>query len=497
MLSIEKIKNLRSEKIAFFRFKKFDENTYLITNDIGKYSFLTKEEFSLFIEGKIESWEKYEELLKNWFIKKEGFENDIAQAYAKKNHFLAYGPSLHIIVTTLRCNHKCQYCHAAVAPIGAENMDMTKETAEKVLNTIFYTSSPSLTIEFQWGESLLNWDILKYTIEQAEIKSFYLKKNISLALVTNLTLMDEEKLAYLMDHNVYISTSLDGDEVLHNENRTFREGNSFESVSYWIKRVNEEYKKRNIMRKVGALLTVTKKSLLKYREIIDTYIELWLDGIFLRPLNPYGFAELELKNLGYSVEDFFEFYKNSMEYIIEINKKWTLFRESLTNIYLAKILWKKDPNFMENRSPCWACIGQVAYNYDGKIYSCDEGRMLARMGDNNFLMTELKETGKETYRDMIESETTKIMVQASTLDGIPWYNESVYKPYIGVCPINSYKTRGTLFSIYAKDDKKKLDCMILDFIFTKLRDEEEKKVFENWTTWIKWELLNWECLNIS
>jgi|GEM_PF-1340964 len=55
MLSIEKIKNLRSEKIAFFRFKKFDENTYLITNDIGKYSFLTKEEFSLFIEGKIES----------------------------------------------------------------------------------------------------------------------------------------------------------------------------------------------------------------------------------------------------------------------------------------------------------------------------------------------------------------------------------------------------------------------------------------------------------
>jgi len=121
---------------------------------------------------------------------------------------------------------------------------------------------------------LLNWDILKYTIEQAEIKSFYLKKNISLALVTNLTLMDEEKLAYLMDHNVYISTSLDGDEVLHNENRTFREGNSFESVSYWIKRVNEEYKKRNIMRKVGALLTVTKKSLLKYREIIDTYIEL-------------------------------------------------------------------------------------------------------------------------------------------------------------------------------------------------------------------------------
>jgi len=66
----------------------------------------------------------------------------MAYAYARKNHFLAYGPSLHIIVTTLRCNHKCQYCHAAVAPMEAKNMDMTRETADKVIDAIFHTSSP-------------------------------------------------------------------------------------------------------------------------------------------------------------------------------------------------------------------------------------------------------------------------------------------------------------------------------------------------------------------
>jgi uncharacterized protein len=63
-------------------------------------------------------------------------------------------------------------------------------------------------------------------------------------------LMDEEKLTYLMDHNIYISTSLDGDEILHNTNRSFHEGNSFELVSYWIKRINEEYKKRGIRNRV-------------------------------------------------------------------------------------------------------------------------------------------------------------------------------------------------------------------------------------------------------
>ena len=41
------------------------------------------------------------------------------------------------------------------------------------------------------------------------------------------------------------------------------------------------------------------------------------------------------------------------------------------------------------------------------------------MGDENFLMTEMKADGKQTYIDMIESETTKVMVQASTLDGLP------------------------------------------------------------------------------
>jgi len=305
--------------------------------------------------------------------------------------------------------------------------------------------------------------------------------------------MDEEKLSYLIDNGVYISTSLDGDEEVHNYNRTFLGGNSFEKVTYWIKRINEEYKKRNIEQKVWALLTVTKKTLPKYREIIDTYVELGLDGIFIRSLNPYGFAEVDLKNLGYTIEEFFDFYRKSMEYIIELNKKGVLFREQLTNIYLAKIFRPKDPNFMDNRSPCGACIWQVAYNYDGKIYSCDEGRMLGRMGDDNFMMTRLQETGAETYKNMIESETTKIMVQASTIDGLPWYNESVYKPYIWVCPIHAYKTSESLIPNYAKDRKRQLDCMILDFIFDKLRHKEIKKIFENWTFWLEWRVIDSNC----
>jgi len=500
MLDLQKIQKI-DKNTWFFRFKKFDSDTYLITNDVAKYSFLNKDEFAKFIAGEIKDWCKYDELLEKWFIKNDEYEKKMTLKYAKKNEFLAFWPSLHIIVTTLRCNHKCQYCHAAVAPMTAKEMDMTEETAKKVVDTIFYTSNPNLTIEFQGWESLVNWDIVKYIIEYAEIKATHLKKNVQFALVSNLTLMDDEKLDYLIEHNVWISTSLDWDEETHNFNRTFKDWNSFDQVVYWIKKINEEYEKRWIkdlwgeFKKVWALTTVTKKTLWRYKELIDTFVDLWLDWIFLRPLNPYGFAAADLEKLGYTTEKFVEFYDKSMNYILELNKKWNNFREALSSIYLSKILTDKDPNYLDERSPCWACIGQVAYNYDGKIYSCDEWRMLGRMWDDNFLMTEVTESWEETYKNMIDSETTKTMVQASTLDGLPWYNDSVYKPYIWVCPIHSYKSFWNIIPNYSKDHKRYLDEKVLNYLFKNIKVEENKKVFEKWL-WMENNIVTSQCETI-
>ncbi len=486
MLELEKIKKLKNDKIGFFRFKKFDKETYLITNDIWKYCFLKEKEFWDFVSWKILNWDKYDELLEKKFIKWENYENDMAVLFAKKNEFLAYWPNLHIIVVTLRCNHKCQYCHAAAAPVTAKNMDMTEETAKKVVDTIFYTSNNNVIIEFQWWEPLLNWDIIKYIVEYASIKAFHLNKNVLFALVSNLTLMDDEKLDYIIEKWIDVSTSLDWDEETHNYNRTFKEGNSFEKVTYWIKRINKIYTEKNIQKKVWALLTVTKKTLSRYKETIDAYVELWLDWVFLRSLNPYGFASSDAKKLWYTMEEFIEFYHKSMEYILQLNKKWIRFREKLSTIYLYKILTPMDPNYLDERSPCWACIWQVAYNYDWKIYSCDEWRMLWRMWDDSFMMTDLNKIDftsypwYEAYKSMIDSETTKIMVQASTLDWLPWYNDSVYKPYIWVCPIHSYKMSWNIIPNYSKDNKKILDYAVLDYLFKILNNVENKEIFDKW-----------------
>ncbi len=471
----------KTDKLAFFRFKKFDDTSYLLTNDAGKFHFLSAEDFNRFITWEVESLDSYKELLSKGFIQNSDYEQKMTWSYALRSSHVWLGPVLHIVITTLRCNHHCKYCHAAVAPMTAKDVDMSLETAEKVLDTIFFTNSNNLTIEFQWWESLVNWEVVQYMVENALIRWQYLKKNVSFSLVTNLTLMTEEKLTWLMEKNVGISTSLDGDERNHNNNRTWFDGNSFDKVTYWIKRINDEYEKRKMETRVWALLTVTKENLPYYKDLIDSYVSLWLQWIFLRWLNPYWFAASDLKNLSYTKEEWLDFYKKSMDYIIEVNKKWIKFKESITTVYLMKILWSQEPNFMDIRSPSWLAIWCVAYSYDGKIYASDESRMLGRMWIQDFLMTELKENGESTYKSMMESEVTKISVQSSCLDWLPGYNEHVYKPYIGVDIIHNFKTTGSLYTPLVKDEKMFLQIWILDYIFDKIsNDPEAKEVLYSW-----------------
>jgi len=356
---------------------------------------------------------------------------------------------------------------------------MSKETAKKVVDTIFYTNSPSLTIEFQGGESLVNYEVVQYIVDYALIKASHLGKELAFSLVSNLTLMTEDKLSRLLGHWVDICTSLDGNQLVHNSNRAWFEWNSFEKVTYWMKRVDEEKQKR-WMGKIGALLTVTKETLPKYKEIIDTYLWLGLEGIFLRWLNPYGFAASEMKTLAYETDDWINFYEKSLDYIIEINKSGTFFKEFITSVYLMKIMSSKDPAFMDIRSPSWIGVGWVAYNYDGKIYASDESRMLGRMWDDSFFMTDLSDNPEENYRNMINSDVAKAAVQSSTLDGLPGYNEHVYKPYLWVDIIHNYKTTGNLYNPMKKDEKVRIQVAILDYIFKKLQNEEDKKILLSW-----------------
>ncbi|MEK7383464.1 MAG: His-Xaa-Ser system radical SAM maturase HxsB, partial [Elusimicrobiota bacterium] len=355
----------------------------LITNDFGRHCVLTAPEFKSFVEGSLEeSSPLYGRLAQDGFIRDRMDFDALTSVWRTRNRFLWQAPSLHIVVVTLRCNHRCLYCQANSVLMKDRSSDMSLETARKVVDRIFESPNPAITIEFQGGEPLANWPVVKFLVGYARKKNLKAGKSLWINLVTNLSLLDDAKLKFLLKNQVNFCTSLDGPAALHNKNRLFVGGDSHAGAVRWFKKIHKKTAGKPY--RIDALLTVTRFSLSRYKEIVDEYAGLGLRGIYLRSLSQLGLAREPRTQIGYEPDEFLEFYRNALDYIIALTKKRKNFFEQTARIFLAKILGDNDPNFLDLRSPCGAGIGQIAYNFDGGIYTCDEGRMFSRMGDESF-----------------------------------------------------------------------------------------------------------------
>lgn len=468
-----------SNKVGFFRFKKL-KNRYLLTNDIGRFIFLTEKEFRNFLAGNLaKKTVPLVDLVEKGFVRDCLPFNDLTKKYAQRNQGLRFGPTLHIVILTLRCNHRCVYCHASVENEKARGFDMTKQTAKAVVDTAMKAPFPYPTIEFQGGEPLLNWPVLKYIIEYGQKKAKKNKKTLNFGLVSNLSLMTRDKLNYLLSkRSVALCSSLDGPEELHNKNRIYLAGNSYGNTVKWLglwKGAVEKRRPRGY--KPNALITVTRFSLPFWKEIVDEYVKLGLVNIYPRILNPFGFTVHMWEQIGYSAEDFIKFYKNVLDYILELNKKGFYLRERLATVLLAKILSDQDPGHLDYRSPCGAGIGQIAYNYNGDVYTCDEGRMMARMGKNEF---KIGNVFNSDFKDLMNSDVVKTMAVASCLEGLAGCADCVYSPYCGVCPVFNYAKYGNIFSQMPNNERCKIMAAIFDYLFLKFQEPKIRKIFERW-----------------
>jgi His-Xaa-Ser system radical SAM maturase HxsB len=478
-LELKDIK-LNFKKVGFFRFKKLDGN-YLLTNDIGFYIFLAPAQFKNFLAGRLDSKsEVYKELEEKGFAKNisRSQKAKLIDSYRLKNSSLFKpGPSLHIVVSTLRCNFKCVYCQVSSKPLKEKKYDMNLDTAKEAVDFIFNAPAPSVGIEFQGGEPLLNWPVVKFIIKYARARNRSEGKKLGIVLVSNLSLMDKKKLDFLIKNQVGICTSLDGPEKIHNKNRPWVGGNSYQVTTKWIKKIQKRIsalsKKKRSYPRLGALVTVSRRSLQCPEKIVKEYLKWGFEGLHFRPLTYLGFAKSSRGKIGYSAEEFINAWEKTIDYIIAVNKKGKFFHERGARIMLQKILTDKDHGYTDLKSPCGAVIGQIVYNYDGNIYTCDEGRML---GDDTFLIGNLK---KSNYQETIFNNKVKTMVTSSCLENTAC-DYCVYKPYCGVCPVRNYAFYGNLFPQTRNTDWCKIKIAQFNYLFRKMQDRKIKEIFEKW-----------------
>jgi His-Xaa-Ser system radical SAM maturase HxsB len=469
---------------AFFRFREV-AGRYLLTNQEGSYAVLTPEQFKTFAEGTLaRDSELYHSLAEKNFIRAEFDVQRAAERLRRRKSFLHYGPNLHVLVVTLRCNETCVYCHASRANMDAVHTDMTRETAEKAIDLILQSTSPGITIEFQGGEPLVNFPVVQHAIQYALEQNKRVGKQLEFTMVSNLAMMDEEKLRFLLAHKVQICTSIDGPEHLHDKQRKLPGLSAHKAASHWIGRINQAYGEMGLdtsLYHVEALLTTTRETLPQWKAVVDTYVSLGCRALFLRPIDPFGFADRTGPRVEYPRAEYLEFYRQAVDYMLELNKQGVQILERYASIFLTKILSGEDPNFLDIRNPVGAGIGQLAYNYDGSICTCDEGRMLYEMGDKTFLIGNVHTS---SYRELMGHETIRAVNIASNLDAQPDCVNCAYNPYCGTVPVHSHKSQGTLFGRMRESTLCAVHKGIQDYLFGKLieGDPATLEILHRWTT---------------
>lgn len=462
-----------------FRFLRLNEQTKIIVNEVGEYLTVPNDTFEDFVYKRlVADGALYKELKAKHFLVDDKSKLPLELLATKlrtKKGFLAGFTKLHLFVVSLRCDHSCHYCQVSRQSEDKMSYDMSKETALRSLELMFRSPSQYITMEFQGGEPLLNFDLIKFCVEEAKKINEVAGKNLDIVICTNMSKLTDEILGFCKKHEISLSISLDGPEWLHNLNRPNRENTSYGLTVDGIAKA----RKALGVEKVAALMTTTKKSLSHPKEIIDEYVRLDFKSIFLRSLSPYGFATKTAKNISYSADEFVEFYKRGLDYIIELNLKGIDFIEVYSKIILTKILTPFSTNFMDLLSPASAGIGVVVFNYDGNVFATDESRMLYEMGDSEFCLGNVH---KDNYEGIFINPSLMAIIEKSVAESLPGCSDCAFVPYCGGDPVYHYAVQGDLEGHRPTSDFCKKNMEIIRYLFHLMETggEDIQKVFWAW-----------------
>lgn len=426
------------------RFERLEPGRVAVANLVGDMLLLSDDELRRLVALDIQPGDGlYERACEKLLVCREGdraWPQILAMRLRSRMAFLTCPTALHILVVTLRCEHSCPYCQVSRRSTDAGAFDMSEGYAMKALDIALSAPPTRIKLEFQGGEPLLNFPLIRTVVEAAESMAPARGKAIEFVIASNLAMLTDEVLDYCREHRVMLSTSLDGPADLHNRNRPRPGGNSHELAISGIRRAREILGHD----RVSALMTTTEASLERPEEIVDEYIRLDLGGIFLRPLSPYGFAVKTKCFNKYDSPRWLDFYERGLRHILKANREGRVFPEFYAALLLKRMLTDHPTGYVDLRSPAGIGLGALVYNYDGRVFASDEGRMLAEMGDNSF---ELGHLTTSDYVSLVTSDRLIDLVGGTLSQCAPQCSACAFEPVCGAEPVYHHATQGDAVGI--------------------------------------------------
>jgi His-Xaa-Ser system radical SAM maturase HxsB len=320
-----------------------------------------------------------------------------------------------ILVPTLRCNLACSYCQVSRAAVDAKGHDWSAETLAGVEALVAGLTEPVVKIEFQGGEPTLRPDLIKAVIDAvpAGIQAQFI-------ICTNLQTLDDATLALFDRDDVHISTSLDGPITVHARQR---QGDAGEAEGFHanLRTLLSRYGPG----KISALPTINPLSPPDPEQLIDSFAELGLDSIYLRPINYQGFARKRHPASRVNGDQWLDYHAAFVRRLIARNwaDRSRVLEESYFSLILRRIFRPGEDRHVDLRNPNPIGRDYIVIDHDGCAYPTDEARMLTRAGVIDLSIGDIHAGWDTPERAALEA--------AATNDGDPACEACAFQPYCG------------------------------------------------------------------
>ncbi|MDG9670545.1 His-Xaa-Ser system radical SAM maturase HxsB [Hahella sp. CR1] len=462
-------------KLLPFNFDRLESGDYFLSNMAGFHSFLAPKELHELIDfsnASCPSTSKH--LQSSLFIAPEESADAsvaaMASALARKLQLEFQFKPTFMIVPTLRCDHTCRYCQVSRAPKNGLNYDLAIDAIPNIIGAIKKLSSPPYKLEIQGGEPLIRFDLINRLYSEAEEQLG--TDTFEFVIATSLSLLDENTLSWAKYRNVYFSTSLDGDAVIHNANRILHSDNSFQRVKWGVAQIQTELGAD----RVATVTTVTRELLKDPEALVAAHLEMGLYDLFVRPISPYGFANTNSAP-SYSIPEYMQFYRHLFNCIKSHTREGETLIEHSAAIHIKRILNPGFSLYADLKSPSGLILNCLLFNYDGKVYGSDEARMLQRVlvgvdlscGDINAMK--------------LEDNTLYTNILGNTLNLLhPGCEQCAYQPFCGSDPCQSISVQGEpigdkSFSLFCQYHKAMFRFLLNEFH----NDAASHKLLKEWS----------------
>lgn len=414
---------------------------YLLTNDFGAWQFVSEGEFKAFAEGDLPTdSDLYGELKTKGFIHGEIVLEDALRKMKKRFAFLDHGPSLHTLALT--------------SEAGGDLM--TREVGERAIDIAFISTAPHLDLVFVGGPPGFNWEVLEALVDFSSNKNRLARKELSFTLRGDLALLDVPQRAWLVAQGFHVQALLD-EATLRGEATP---------LAAAIASLNEAMDEADLDQRVEAQVVVSEGIAALGTSVVETLTTLGCESFEVLPA--------AAGQTGVSASVFQTFYGAALAAALG----GCALIEKTAAQFLTRILEGHEGPTSPTRSPSTDGIGELAYAWNGTVYSCDEGRILGGAGDPIFALGNAVYDG---YHDMMTHPTVRALVLASIGDGQPGYASWAYKCYCGPRPSRNYLEQGSLQGRTVESATFLKNQYILDTLFQLLRDDTSRTVLSSWT----------------